>query len=177
MTRGHLTMTWVVSFSTLREYVPRRSHGTRVNSSKEQTWTSPFLDPEKCGRDLVAAVALKFADLGHACKKRILHEEWTARITNEFWTLGEREQDLGVAVSPLCDRQTDVDVAKSQVGFFSFICMPFYTVVACVEIKILRRVRVESSRRPPRHRRDACSIAWRCRFLAARLSQGTQRTG
>ena len=122
-------MTWVVSFSTLREYVPRRSHGTRVNSSQE-TWTSPFLDPEKCGRDLVAAVALKFADLGHACKKRVLHEEWTARITNEFWTLGEREQNLGVAVSPLCDRQTDVDVAKSQVGFFSFICMPFYTVVA-----------------------------------------------
>ena len=23
----------------------------------------------------------------------------------------------------------------------------------------------------PRHRRDACSIAWRCRFLAARPSQ------
>ena len=29
-----------------------------------------------------------------------------------------------------------------------------------------------SSRRPPRHRRDACSIAWWCRFLAARPSQG-----
>ena len=42
---------------------------------------------------------------------------------------------------------------------------------ACVEIKILRRVRAESSRRPPRHRRDACSVAWRCRFLAARPSQ------
>ena len=37
--------------------------------------------------------------------------------------------------------------------------------------KILRRVRAESSRRPPRHRRDACSMAWRCRFLAARQSQ------
>ena len=42
---------------------------------------------------------------------------------------------------------------------------------ACVEIKILRRVRAESSRRPPRHRRDACSMAWRCRFLAARPSR------
>ena len=42
---------------------------------------------------------------------------------------------------------------------------------ACVEIKISRRVRAESSRRPPRHRRDACSMAWRCRFLAARPSQ------
>ena len=43
--------------------------------------------------------------------------------------------------------------------------------VACVEIKILRRVRPESPRRPPRHRRDACSMAWRCRFLAARPNQ------
>ncbi len=35
----------------------------------------------------------------------------------------------------------------------------------------LRRVRAESSRRPPPHRRDACSMAWRCRFLTARQSQ------
>ena len=46
---------------------------------------------------------------------------------------------------------------------------------SCVEIKILRRVRaeslIESSRRPPRHRRDACSMAWRCRFPAARRSE------
>ena len=44
-------------------------------------------------------------------------------------------------------------------------------VFICVEIKIVRRVRAESSRRPPRRRRDACSMAWRCRFLAARPSQ------
>ena len=31
----------------------------------------------------------------------------------------------------------------------------------------LRRVRPESPRRPPRHRRDTCSMAWRCRFLTA----------
>ena len=42
---------------------------------------------------------------------------------------------------------------------------------SCVEIKLLRRVRAESPRRPPRHRRDACLMAWRCRFLAARPSQ------
>ena len=34
----------------------------------------------------------------------------------------------------------------------------------CVEIKFTER----SLRRPPRHRRDACSMAWRCRFLTAR---------
>jgi hypothetical protein len=31
----------------------------------------------------------------------------------------------------------------------------------------LRRVRPESPRRPLRHRRDTCSMAWRCRFLTA----------
>ena len=44
-------------------------------------------------------------------------------------------------------------------------------VLNCVEIKILRRVRAEPSRRPPRHRRDACSMTWRCRFVTARRSQ------
>ena len=44
-----------------------------------------------------------------------------------------------------------------------------------VEIK-LRRVRPKSSRRPPRHRRDACSMAWRCRFLTAK-PEGRSRRG
>ena len=39
--------------------------------------------------------------------------------------------------------------------------------ISCVEIQILRRVRAEPSRRPPRPRRDACSTAWRCRFVTA----------
>ena len=40
-------------------------------------------------------------------------------------------------------------------------CAKIIDLVAnCVEIKILRRVCAESSRRPPRHRRDACSMAW-----------------
>ena len=56
-------------------------------------------------------------------------------------------------------------------------------VVAGVEIKILRRVCAESSLRRPRHRRDACSMAWRCGSLTARPSQDglaekcTRRTG
>jgi len=33
------------------------------------------------------------------------------------------------------------------------------------------RVRSESPRRPPRHRRAACSMAWRCQFLTARRGQ------
>ena len=35
----------------------------------------------------------------------------------------------------------------------------------------LRHIRAESSCRPPRYRRDACSMAWRCRHLTARRGQ------
>jgi hypothetical protein len=38
-------------------------------------------------------------------------------------------------------------------------------VLPCVDIKFTARSR------PPRHRRDAGSMAWRCRFLTARRSQ------
>ena len=36
---------------------------------------------------------------------------------------------MGLAVGPLCDRERDTDVAKSQAGFFTFIVTPWYAVV------------------------------------------------
>ena len=50
-----------------------------------------------------------------------------------------------------------------------------YLVGACVEFQSkfygAFDIRAASSRRPPRNRRDTCSMAWRCRFLTARRSQ------
>ena len=43
-------------------------------------------------------------------------------------------------------------------------------VQSCVEIKFTPLVQ-NRRYRPPRHRRDACSMAWRCRFLTARRNQ------
>ena len=37
--------------------------------------------------------------------------------------------------------------------------------------KFSRRVSATAGSWPPRHRRDACTTAWRCRFLTARRSQ------
>ena len=62
-------------------------------------------------------------------------------------------------------------VLALALGFILAAVSPAVVVVGCVEIKMLRRVRAESSRCPSRHRRDACSMAWRCRFLTARQSQ------
>ena len=44
------------------------------------------------------------------------------------------------------------------------------------KIKKIRHSRAESSRRPPRHRCDACSMAWWCSFLTARVVACTRST-
>ena len=90
-------------------------------------WKTPYLSEDVDVR-LVIATALKFADLGHSFKPFHLHEQWTARITEEFWLLGDREKSIGVPTSSLCDRERDLNIAQSQMGFFQFICSPFLKV-------------------------------------------------
>ena len=52
----------------------------------------------------------------------------------------------GGAVAMTSEAQAQYELETGEIGWRS--------VAPCVEIKILRRVRAESSRRPPRHRRD-----------------------
>jgi len=70
-----------------------------------------------------------------------------------------------LAASPLCD-----DVAHLAALDWTADLRGDVLWSCAVWNQILRRVRAEASRRHPRHRRDACSMAWRCRFLTARPS-------
>ena len=120
-----------VEASELRPSEIRASPGSDVRlSAPTRDWTSPLHAEALVPVPLLLQVAVKFADLGHCFKPLQLHRQWTERVTAEFWALGDLERRLGVGLSPLCDRQTDMDVAQSQVGFFKFICLPFYSVVA-----------------------------------------------
>jgi hypothetical protein len=76
---------------------------------------------------------------------------------------------MALAVAAICFQEVVITkiMSAAAAAYFRY-SLGFMT---CVDIKILRRVRAGSSRRPPRHRRDACSMAWRCRCLAARRSQ------
>ena len=96
---------------------------------KQQPWRSPFFDENVDPRFLLTT-AVKFADLNHASKPWTQHQQWSHRITEEFWSLGDKERVLGVHLSPLCDRDVDKNIAKSQIGFFQFVCNPFFELVA-----------------------------------------------
>jgi hypothetical protein len=112
--------------STLRTLAAQ--HG--ATAAGLENFTSPFQAQALVPVPLLLQVAIKFADLSHCFRPFHIHKHWVERITNEFWALGDRERQLGMALSPLCDRDKDCDVPKSQVGFFTFVCVPFYSVVA-----------------------------------------------
>ncbi len=44
-----------------------------------------------------------------------MHQTWTQSLMEEFFKQGEKEKELGLACSPLCDRENTL-VAESQIG-------------------------------------------------------------
>jgi len=65
------------------------------------------------------------ADLSNPTKPLDIYIKWTDRIMEEFWRQGDKEHDLGLEVSPMCDRHV-ASVEKHQVGFIEFIVHPLW---------------------------------------------------
>jgi hypothetical protein len=65
------------------------------------------------------------ADLSNPTKPLDIYIKWTDRIMEEFWRQGDKERDLGLEVSPMCDRRV-ASVEKHQVGFIEFIVHPLW---------------------------------------------------
>eukprot|EP00930_Biecheleria_cincta_P078139 TRINITY_DN6553_c0_g1_i2.p1 TRINITY_DN6553_c0_g1~~TRINITY_DN6553_c0_g1_i2.p1 ORF type:complete len:394 (-),score=64.98 TRINITY_DN6553_c0_g1_i2:290-1471(-) len=74
---------------------------------------------------------LHAADVSNPCKPRAIMLKWTERICAEFWAQGDKEQELGHNVSPLCDRETGMAaVPKNQIGFINFVLVPLFRPLA-----------------------------------------------
>ncbi|RLN88894.1 hypothetical protein BBJ28_00002221 [Nothophytophthora sp. Chile5] len=74
-------------------------------------------------------IVIKCADLGHSSKAVKLHARWSDLIIEEFFLQGDDEQTLGMDISPFMNRNSE-NSARNQVGFFEFIILPFFEVVA-----------------------------------------------
>ena len=58
------------------------------------------------------------ADLSNPTKPLNLYRQWTDRIMQEFFEQGDIERELGLDISPMCDRHT-ATVEKSQVEWLT----------------------------------------------------------
>ncbi|XP_043244133.1 calcium/calmodulin-dependent 3',5'-cyclic nucleotide phosphodiesterase 1A-like isoform X3 [Amphibalanus amphitrite] len=72
-------------------------------------------------------LVLHCCDISHPSKDWELHSHWTKLLLDEFFLQGDKEKQLGLPVSPLCDRATTL-VPQSQIGFIEFIVEPSMSV-------------------------------------------------
>jgi len=74
----------------------------------------------------VLCLLLHSCDVSHPAKRWDIHHQWTARCIEEFFKQGDREAELGLEYSPLCDRHNTM-VPQSQIGEWAlggFCAMP-----------------------------------------------------
>lgn len=70
---------------------------------------------EKEYKSKVLQSMIHLADLSNPTKPIDLYKQWNNRILHEYWTQGDKEKELGLEVSPMCDRG-NVTIEKSQVS-------------------------------------------------------------
>uniref|UniRef100_A0A8C2EWI5 Phosphodiesterase n=1 Tax=Cyprinus carpio TaxID=7962 RepID=A0A8C2EWI5_CYPCA len=82
------------------------------------------------------SLMLHAADISHPAKGWKLHYRWTQALMEEFFRQGDKEAELGLPFSPLCDRKATM-IAQSQIGFIDFIVEPTFSVLVDTTEKII----------------------------------------
>ncbi|KAH9489597.1 Calcium/calmodulin-dependent 3',5'-cyclic nucleotide phosphodiesterase 1C [Bulinus truncatus] len=119
------------AFKLVRE----EEHNILCNLSKEEY---------SIEKSKVLSLVLHCADISHPAKDWELHEKWTGFLLEEFFRQGDREQELGLPFSPLCDRKNTL-VAESQIGFIDFIVEPSFQVMGDMLEKVMSPLHQQGS--------------------------------
>ncbi|XP_068425684.1 dual specificity calcium/calmodulin-dependent 3',5'-cyclic nucleotide phosphodiesterase 1C isoform X5 [Clinocottus analis] len=100
--------------------------------------------PEGVDKPKALSLLLHTADISHPAKSYDLHHRWTSSLLEEFFIQGDKESELGLPFSPLCDRKSTM-VAQSQIGFIDFIVVPTFTVLTDMMERIVKPLIEEAS--------------------------------
>ena len=68
------------------------------------------------------------ADIAHNAKLFHISLRWVELLTEEMWKQGDKEKNMKLPISFLCDRK-NFDVPKSQVGFIKAFIIPTFEVL------------------------------------------------
>nr|CDS26346.1 calcium:calmodulin dependent 3'5' cyclic [Hymenolepis microstoma] len=98
-------------------------HFSQVKTMKNLIGIPEIIDKLKA-----LSLLVHCADIAHPTKQWNLHKEWSVVLCEEFFRQGDREKELGMPISPLCDRNTVV-LPQSQIGFIDYIVEPIFVVL------------------------------------------------
>mmetsp|Transcript_14204 Transcript_14204/g.30651 ORF Transcript_14204/g.30651 Transcript_14204/m.30651 type:complete len:598 (+) Transcript_14204:100-1893(+) len=78
--------------------------------------------------DLITKFLLHAADISNPAKTEDLVKYWADGALSEFFAQGDKEKEMGLPISPLCDRDT-VKRQDSQIGFIKFVIQPSFDLL------------------------------------------------
>eukprot|EP00051_Salpingoeca_urceolata_P003096 m.55147 g.55147 ORF g.55147 m.55147 type:complete len:410 (+) comp12510_c1_seq2:357-1586(+) len=114
------------AFLTQLQGIAAGNASTTTPAAASKGWAST---PEL--RDVVGLCLLKAADLGNEVRPSDNAARLAAAVLTEFFEQFRLEKKLGLAVAPHMDPE-GTNVAKSQVGFISFLCLPLFESLASI---------------------------------------------
>ena len=86
------------------------------------------LAKDSSARHEILGFMLHLADISNPAKIIETGSTWTDRVLDEFFLQGDKEAELSLPVSPMCDRHS-TSRPQSQIGFISFIVLPAYELL------------------------------------------------
>jgi hypothetical protein len=70
-------------------------------------------------------ILIHAADISNPTKPFEVYSQWADKVMSEFFAQGDKEKELGLPCSFLCNRET-VTIPNAQIGFIDGIVNPFF---------------------------------------------------
>jgi hypothetical protein len=112
---------------------------TSIEESSEKCSKTYAELKTECGElsSKILIFLLHSADISNPTKPQTF-VRWAENAVNEFFAQGDKEKELSLPVSPLCDKET-TKTADSQIGFLQFVVQPAFVLLG----DIIPRVKEE----------------------------------
>lgn len=105
-------------------------HHDFLKQVAERLTTGPLNNDDAEDRFMEMQLILKCADISNVSRPFELADKWCDVLCEEFFRQGDLEKTSGMEyTSPLNDR-AHLDKPKSQIGFYTFVCLPLYQAAA-----------------------------------------------
>ena len=102
-------------------------HFTLLSMYKTKMTSVGTFDPveNREDRTLLYKIIMKCSDVSNPSKKLEIYDPWCGMILEEFYRQGDQERNLGLPISPYCDRG-NVNVPSCQIGFIDYVVSPLF---------------------------------------------------
>ena len=117
----------IISLILITDMIKHNDFIAKVNDMLSKG-SFDYKNPEH--RLILMQLILKCADISNVSRPFEIANKWCDVLCEEFFRQGDLEKTKGMEyTSPLNDR-AHLDKPKSQIGFYTFVCLPLYQTTA-----------------------------------------------